>query len=105
MKKLAGKLGIDELVTTAKPLNLDTVHLAEGAAGVTTLGQSIIDEKVCQALMHAGVKGYSTRTVGYNHVNLKAAAEAGIRNPCKQCNVFPSWSSRIYGNVNPHDFA
>ena len=49
MKKLAGKLGIDELVTTAKPLNLDTVHLAEGAAGVTTLGQSIIDEKVCQA--------------------------------------------------------
>ena len=79
MKKLAGKLGIDELVTTAKPLNLDTVHLAEGAAGVTTLGQSIIDEKVCQALMNAGVKGYSTRTVGYNHVNLKAAAEAGIR--------------------------
>ena len=79
MKKLAGKLGIDELVTTAEPLTLDTVHLAEGAAGVTTLGQSIIDEKVCQALKNAGVKGYSTRTVGYNHVNLKAAAEAGIR--------------------------
>lgn len=99
MKKLAGKLGIDELVTTAKPLNLDTVHLAEGAAGVTTLGQSIIDEKVCQALMNAGVKGYSTRTVGYN----KSSGRS--RNPCKQCNVFPSWSSRIYGNVNPHDFA
>ena len=79
MKKLAGKLGIDELVTTAEPLTLDTVHLAEGAAGVTTLGQSIIDEKVCQALKNVGVKGYSTRTVGYNHVNLKAAAEAGIR--------------------------
>ena len=47
MKKLAGKLGIDELVTTAEPLTLETVHLAEGAAGVTTLGQSIIDEKVC----------------------------------------------------------
>ena len=79
MKKLAGKLGIDELVTTAEPLTLETVRLAEGAAGVTTLGQSIIDENVCQALRDAGVKGYSTRTVGYNHVDLKAAAEAGIR--------------------------
>ncbi|MCI6303257.1 MAG: lactate dehydrogenase [Blautia sp.] len=79
MKKLADKLGIDELVTTAEPLTLDTAHLAKGAAGVTTLGQSIIDEKVCQALKNAGVKGYSTRTVGYNHVNLKAASEAGIR--------------------------
>lgn len=35
MKKLADKLGIDELVTTAEPLTLDTAHLAKGAAVIS----------------------------------------------------------------------
>lgn len=37
MKKLADKLGIDELVTTAEPLTLDTAHLAKGAAVIKNL--------------------------------------------------------------------
>ena len=79
MKKYAEKYGVDELVMTEEPLTEKSLDLAEGAAGITTLGQSVISEEICRRLHEIGVKGYSTRSVGYNHVNLKAAEKYGIR--------------------------
>lgn len=58
LRKYAQRCGVDELVITGEPLTGETLELAEGAAGVT---------------------GYSTRSVGYNHVDLEAAKKYGIR--------------------------
>ena len=70
---------MDELVITGEPLTGETLELAEGAAGVTTLGQSVINEDNCRQVHQMGVTGYSTRSVGYNHVDLEAAKKYGIR--------------------------
>ena len=79
LRKYAQRCGVDELVITGEPLTGETLELAEGAAGVTTLGQSVINEDICRQLHQMGVTGYSTRSVGYNHVDLEAAKKYGIR--------------------------
>ena len=79
MRRYAEKCGVEELVMTELPLTEETLDLAEGASGVTTLGQSVINETICRKLREMGVKGYSTRSVGYNHVDLEAAKRYGIR--------------------------
>lgn len=79
LRKYAKRCGVDELVITGEPLTGETLELAEGAAGVTTLGQSVINEDICRQLHQMGVTGYSTRSVGYNHVDLEAAKKYGIR--------------------------
>lgn len=79
MRRYAEKCGVEELVMTELLLTEETLDLAEGASGVTTLGQSVINETICRKLHEMGVKGYSTRSVGYNHVDLEAAKRYGIR--------------------------
>lgn len=71
MKKLADKLGIDELVTTAEPLTLDTAHLAKGAAVIKNLSGF-----GCKILAHSrhedeNVKKYAT----YHMVNKRTIAK------------------------------
>lgn len=79
MRQVAEACGVKELVITEKPLTIETVDLAEGAVGVTTLGQSKINEEICSRLHEMGITGYSTRTIGYNHVDLNAAQKYGIQ--------------------------
>lgn len=67
-----------QLVTTEKTLNSDTIDLAAGCQGVTTLGQSVMDRKMMALLKEKGIQYYSTRSIGYNHVDLNAAQEYGI---------------------------
>ncbi|MCD8088588.1 MAG: D-isomer specific 2-hydroxyacid dehydrogenase family protein [Oscillospiraceae bacterium] len=67
------------LQATDKPLTMETLSLAEGSVGVTTLGQSEMSEALFKALAALGVKGYSTRTVGYNHVDLNGAKKYGVQ--------------------------
>lgn len=71
------QLGI-EIETTPKPPTLETAHLAEGYEYI-----SIITTKVDAALLekfHAmGIKMISTRTIGYDHIDLGKAIELGIR--------------------------
>lgn len=78
MRQVAEACGVKELVITEKPLTIETLDLAEGAVGVTTLGQSKINEEICSRLHEMGITGYSTRTIGYNHVDLNAAQKYGI---------------------------
>lgn len=68
-----------ELEITDRALSLDTVSLAVGSAGVTTLGQSAMNAALFHALAGLGVMGYSTRTIGYDHVDLEAAKQYGVR--------------------------
>lgn len=66
-----------ELDYTVEIPTLKNVHLASGASAV-----SIITNPTDQAMLEAwksyGVKTVSTRTVGYDHIDLNAAKELGI---------------------------
>lgn len=83
LERQAARLGV-ELETTGAVPALDTAALAEGCLGVSILGQGTIDRPLLEAFSARGVRYLSTRTVGYNHIDLAAAARAGIR-VCNAC--------------------
>ncbi len=62
-----------------EPLSLDTLNLVAGCQAVTTLGESHLDAALLTALADRGVRYLSTRTVGYNHIDVKAAGRLGLR--------------------------
>jgi len=68
-----------ELVTTSENLDKSTVSMAEGADGVTTLGQSDYCDEVLDTLKGYGVKVLASRCVGYNHMNVEYAKKLGFR--------------------------
>ncbi len=76
-KKAAGDLAA-EVTLLPDILNLDTVDQCAGYAGVTTLGMSRISPEVLDRLKELGVKYLSTRTIGYNHIDVNYAKKIGI---------------------------
>ncbi len=60
-------------------LSMETLSLAEGAEGVSTLGRSRLDRPMLEALGKLGVRYLSTRTIGVDHIDVAAARELGIR--------------------------
>ncbi len=75
---LCKKYGI-ELVSTGANLDPTTVGMAEGADGVTTLGQSNYCNEVLDTLKGYGVKVLASRCVGYNHMNVEYARQLGFK--------------------------
>lgn len=71
-------LGIALEISAAVP-SLENVALAEGCQGVSILGQGRINGPLLEAWHKLGVRYLSTRTVGYNHIDLARARELGIR--------------------------
>lgn len=76
--RIEKELGI-EIGRTEQTLREDTVHLAAGCQGVTTLGHSHMTRELFALLKENNIHVYSTRTVGCNHIDLNAAKELGIR--------------------------
>lgn len=68
-----------ELVTTGKPLSAETLELAKGCEGISILGYSSLNRAVLTELKNCGVRYISTRTIGYNHIDLSYAREIGMR--------------------------
>lgn len=68
-----------EYVATSEPISANNISLCVGADGVSGLGKVSVDEPILQALKNAGIRYFSTRTVGYNHIDLEAAKRLGIR--------------------------
>lgn len=62
----------------AGTLDLDSVSLAEGSEAVSILGGSRLDEELFIKLKAAGIRYVSTRTVGFNHIDVPAAHRYGI---------------------------
>ncbi len=60
-------------------LDKQTVSLAEGHDGICTFVNDPLDEGVIKKLNHLGIKLIALRCAGYNQVDLKAAAEYGIK--------------------------
>ncbi|MBQ0017797.1 MAG: lactate dehydrogenase [Clostridiales bacterium] len=75
---LCKKYGI-ELVSTGANLDATTVGMAEGADGVTTLGQSTYSNEVLDTLKGYGVQVLASRCVGYNHMNVEYARKLGFK--------------------------
>ena len=73
-----------ELVMTGKPLNMSTLHLSEGCLAISTLGQSTLDKELLLQLKEMGIKYISTRTIGYNHIDVSYAKKIGLK-VCNAC--------------------
>lgn len=71
-------LGVELAVSEAVP-SLENAALAAGCQGVSILGQGRINAPLLEAWHALGVRYLSTRTVGYNHIDLARARELGIR--------------------------
>lgn len=63
--------------------SVETATLAQGCEGVTILGQGDINAALLDLWADMGVKYLSTRTIGFNHIDLAHAAKRGI----KVCNA------------------
>ena len=57
-----------ELALTAGPLTPETLSLAEGAQGISTLGQSHMNREMFKAVAEMGIHAYHARCIGGNHV-------------------------------------
>ena len=72
------ELGVELTVTPEVP-TMDNAGLAEGCLGVSILGQGRIDAALLDTWRAMGVEYLSTRTVGYDHIDLAHAKQVGIR--------------------------
>lgn len=74
----AGEYGLD-ITLCDKELTADNVAMVQGFEGVTALGFSDLRAPMLGELARRGVKYLATRTVGFNHIDLDAARQCGIR--------------------------
>lgn len=75
--KLGKELPI-EIQTTSEIPSMENVSMAEGCDGISILGQGRIDGPFLDALARLNVHYISTRTIGYNHIDLEYAKKLGI---------------------------
>lgn len=68
-----------ELVCSEEVPAPETVALAEGFDAVTFLGMGRIDEHLLSLWRDLGVRYLSTRTIGWNHIDVDAAHRLGMR--------------------------
>ena len=80
---LAQKYGVEVELSQEVP-DLENAEKVRGYEGVTLLGQGNIDAALLEKYHELGVKYISTRTIGYNHIDLRAAKT----NDIKVCNAF-----------------
>ncbi|MFI3284553.1 MAG: D-isomer specific 2-hydroxyacid dehydrogenase family protein [Erysipelotrichaceae bacterium] len=59
-------------------LSEETIGLCEGAMGVSVLGFSLINKVLIDKLVKMGIKYISTRTIGYDHIDVEYAKTHGL---------------------------
>lgn len=74
---VAAGLGVEAVFSECVP-SMENADSLAGFDGVSILGQGVIDRALLEKYAALGVKYLSTRTVGYNHIDLAAAKELGI---------------------------
>ena len=75
--QVSEELGIELGVSPEKP-TMETLHLAEGYDAISIFTTPINEEMMAE-ISAMGIKMISTRTIGYEHVDLDAAKKYGIR--------------------------
>jgi lactate dehydrogenase-like 2-hydroxyacid dehydrogenase len=76
--KLVDTFHID-ISYTSEILSLENIDLINGYDGITILGQGEIDKDILDGLNTRGIKYISTRTIGYNHIDVVYAKKIGIK--------------------------
>ncbi|XOQ43431.1 MAG: Phenyllactate dehydrogenase [Clostridium sp.] len=71
------KYGV-ELVATPEPPSAENVNLAQGNECISILTLLPMDEKLLKIYHDAGVQFVSTRSIGYDHIDVKAAQKLGM---------------------------
>ncbi len=64
---------------TAEPIARDNLGYCDGCDGVSSLGKVDANAELMAALAEKGIRYFSTRTIGYNHIDLAAAKKYGIK--------------------------
>lgn len=84
-QRIGEELGLDIIIHDEVP-TIDNAEWVNDCDGVTLLGQGSIDVGLLDLWKEKGIRYVATRTVGFNHIDLKHAAKIGI----KVCNaVYP----------------
>ena len=68
----------DEIVLSTKSLTMETIELAKGFDGVSVIGYSKVNRPLLEKMKEYGIHHISTRTIGYDHIDVKYAKELGI---------------------------
>ena len=76
------KLNI-ELISSTEDPSVNDAELLEGCEGVSVLGQVCIGQELLDFWKANGIRYVSTRTIGYDHIDLAYAKQIGLR----VCNV------------------
>lgn len=76
-EELSKETGV-EIVWTKEPLLNETLSLAEGCDGISILGYTRVDEDYLKKLKDMGIMHVSTRTIGFDHIDVKKAKEMGM---------------------------
>lgn len=82
--ELAGAACGAELVLIQEVPDVKNAALAAGCEGVSVLGQGSLDRELLERYRELGAAYLSTRTIGYNHIDLEAAKDLGIQ-VCNAC--------------------
>ena len=78
MDPVAKKLNIEVEIHT-EHLNMETVHWTKGFDAVSIVGVCTANRDILKILSGYGIKALSTRTIGYDQIDLDAANEYGIK--------------------------
>ncbi len=81
--RYAKELGVELAITDQVP-TLDNAFMAAGCSGVTMLGQGKINPALLDEYKRLGVKCLSTRTIGYDHIDVAYAKNIGLA-VCNAC--------------------
>ena len=68
-----------EVACDERALTVDGVDAVDGFSAISILGKTVLDAPLAAELAHRGVRYVSTRTIGFNHIDLDACRAAGIR--------------------------
>lgn len=76
-RRMAPRLGVEPTITAAAASE-DNAVLAQGNRCVSVGHKTHITHSALRALSRAGVRYISTRSIGYNHIDVEYAASVGI---------------------------
>lgn len=62
----------------AEALSMENIHLVDGYEGITTLGYTKWNQELLEEVKERGIRYISTRTVGYNHIDISYAKQIGL---------------------------
>ena len=77
--RVVGELPVGcEASWSADTLTRATLDAIDGAEGIVIVNKSSLDADMLRELHDRGVRYIATRSIGYNHIDIKAARELGI---------------------------